>query len=97
MLAPPEGYRGARLVVEVPRRWTLENVADVEKHAVHLELMEARKVYGKKLATISAVAAKRKAAGLPHSEGYLKECWKVDSKELVLRSQRLLGRAAGSR
>jgi hypothetical protein len=97
MLAPPEGYRGARLVVQVPKRWTLKNLADVEKHAVHLELMEARKTYKKKEATISAVAATRKAAGLPYSVGYLRKCWKVDRKELVLRSQRLLGRAAGSR
>jgi len=97
MLAPPKGYRGARLMVRVPARWTLANAADAEKHAVHLEIKKAQTKYPKLEAAIAAVATQRKARGLPHSRRYLLACWKVDSLEVVLRSQRHLGRIGSAR
>jgi len=94
MLCVTKEYKGARLEVRVPKRWTIANMQERlrEMCEARREIeAERRRTGGKLEAAVSAVAMKRKACGKNHSRRYLMECHKVDDKEFVLRTLRMLG------
>lgn len=94
ILDPTPAYKGTRLEVCVPKRWTTRQLlwANAEKRKVRREIEIARTMAGGKLdAALESVANKRKAEGKPHSRRYLLNCWKMDDREIVRNSQRILG------
>lgn len=88
MLAPPSGYIGPFFEIKVPKRSRKQAMQKLlEDQAIRSMIQDARQEFGNSLE--AAIASVRAKTGL--SRAKLFECWRLDSKASVGKTQTMLG------